>query len=125
MLKISTLVCAVVCLAASQALAAPPSAPAGAVLLASETGLFVRTDSASAGTHLQSGNVYGSAVNTGGASRATTAVRYGNRVFLTGGPAGGGVSEVHLASAETPRPEAGPAPRALGLGALLARILGL
>lgn len=125
MFKISTLVCAVACLAASQALAAPPSAPAGPVLLASEAGLYVRIDSASATTHLQSGNVYGSAVNTGGVSRATAAVRSGNRVFLTGRPAGGGVSEVHLASAETSRPEAKPTRRPEGLVALVARVLGL
>jgi hypothetical protein len=124
MLKLATFACVAVCLTASLAWADPPSA-SGNVLLAGGNGLYVRADAAAATTGVQGGNVYGSAVNTGGVIRATTAVRSGGRVFLTGGPAGGGISDVRLASVGTPRPEAPAAARPVGLGAFLAMVLGL
>jgi hypothetical protein len=125
LLKITTLVWALVCLAHSQALAEPPSSPAG-VLLATEAGLYVRIDSTSVGTQVRSGNVYASQVNTGGVIRATTAVRSGGRVFLTGSPiAESGARQVHLTSAGMPPPDAGPAQRPQRLWALLTRALRL
>ena len=122
MTRISTFLCVAVCLVASQALADPPS---GTVLLASDTGLSVRVDSAAAAARLDGGNVCGSAVNTGGVARATMAVRSGGRVFLSGPTARTFGGDVHLASADTPRPEPKTSWRGGGLGALLARVFGL
>jgi len=126
MFKTSTLlVCMVICLVACQALADSETRSEGTVMLASASGLHVRVASVSAGAHLPSGNVCGSAVNTGGITRATVAVKTAGRVFLTSERRtnGGGVN---VATVIARRPQVRSARKSPeGLGAFLARILAL
>jgi len=125
MFKGATLICIGLCLVASQALAETNAQPGGTVTLASNSGLWVRTASPLADTNLRGGNVCGSAVNTGGISRATTAVKIGGRVFLTSGRSMNG-NQMLLAAVTTHGTRAEAARRSPeGLGALLAGIFGL
>jgi hypothetical protein len=132
MSKISTLICAFVCLAAGPAVADLNAVPEGTITLASASGLYVRLAAPSEGGVPWS-NVCGAAVNTEGVARATTAVVVDGRVFLSSGPRLN-VPETEVAAATvaqasetpTPAPEpvaAKPAPE--GLGMALARLFGL
>lgn len=126
MLKTATLICIGLCLVTSQALAGPSGQLGGTVTLASTSGLYVRVASLATGGSGPKDSVCGSAVNTGGVTRATTAVKIGNRVFLTGGRSIS-VTPMPVAAVTTPAIAASSAPRKSpqGLGMLLARVLGL
>jgi hypothetical protein len=125
MFRTATVMCIGLCLVASQALAETDAQSGATVTVASDSGLYVRVASPSTDRELRTGNVYGSAVNTGGITRATTAVKIGGRVFLTGGHTAN-VGEVHLAAAAAHQTDAGPARKSpQGLGAWLASIFGL
>jgi hypothetical protein len=126
MLKTAAIIFIGLCLVTSQALAGPSRQVGGTVTLASASGLYVRVASLATHGNLSKGNVCGSAVNTGGVTRATTAVKIGNRVFLTGG-GGRSFTPMPVAAVATPAAAARPARRKSpqGLGMLLARVLGL
>ena len=124
MFRTATLICIGLCLVGVQALAGEGADPEGAVTLASTSGLYVRVDPATTDADLVTGNVCGTAVNTGGVTRATGAVKAGGRVFLVGG---GSTSQSKIVLASFTPPPVEPAPARKhpeGLGTLLARIFG-
>ena len=123
MFRTVTLISIGLCLVATQALAGDGAAE-GTVVLASASGLLVRVDPATTDADLVAGNVCGAAVNTGGVTRATGAVKTGGRVFLVGGPSSS-QGEMPLAVVTPPPVEPPPARKhPEGLGSLLASIFG-
>lgn len=127
MSKTATLICIGIglCLMASGALAGTNAQSGGTVMLASNSGLWVRVASAETDWNGHAGNVCGSAVNTGGITRATTAVKIDGRVFLTGGRSMLD-RQMNLAAVTRHAIDAKPARKSpQGLGGLLARIFGL
>lgn len=124
MFKTATLICIGLCLVASGAFAETNTQSGSAVTLASSSGLYVRVVSPLTGISRSNSNVCGSAVNTGGVTRATSAVRVGGRVFLTGGR-GTSTGHVRMAAVTTRVPRAERVRRPEGLGTLLVRIFGL
>jgi hypothetical protein len=124
MFKTATLVCIGLCLVASEAIAGTNARSTAAVTRASASGLYVRAASPATVLAVAEGNVCGAAVNTGGVTRATTAVKVGGRVFLTGGGRMS-ISRPPLAAVTKTRTKAGPPRKApQGLGTLLARAFG-
>jgi len=121
MSKIATLAYLTLCLAAPQAFAGPDGSSEQMLAMAGNSGLWVRVAAASTDTRPYDGNVCGSAVNTGGVTRATQAVKVGNRVFLTGSNMAR-TTGTALASRSVPAGETRKAPE--GLGNLLAKLFG-
>ena len=125
MFRTATLISIGLCLVAVQAQAGEAADAKGAVTLASASGLHVRVDAATTDAGVVSSNVCGAAVNTGGVTRATSAVKANGRVFLIGkGSTSHGAMPL---AAATPSPVA-PTParkHPKGLGALLARVFSL
>jgi hypothetical protein len=112
-------------LAASQAFADSAEPSGETVALASDSGILVRVAAEKAASSRESGNVYASAVNTAGVTRATKAAKVGGRVFLTGGRSVGS-AHTALASAQTYKAPAAKRPqRPQGLGGLLAKVFGV
>ena len=125
MFKTATLIGIGLCFVASQAFADTGGQSESTLTLASNSNLCVRVASPSSNASLSSGNVCGAAVNTSGVTRATTAVKVGGRVFLTGGQ---GVIADQMRPAPVTRHGADTSlalksPK--GLGTLLAGIFGL
>ena len=125
MFKTATLIGIGLCFVASQAFADTDGQSESTLTLASNSNLYVRVASPSSNASLSSGNVCGSAVNTSGVTRATTAVKVEGRVFLTGG-------QGMIANQMRPAPVTKPAAEtslaresSKGLGTLLAGIFGL
>ena len=113
-----------VCLLAAPALAGSSAQPEGTVVLATNSGLLVRV-SEEAVDAARLDNPLGGAVNTGGITRATTAVKSGGRVFLVGGGSPAAV-ETRVAALTAPRAQTSQARKSPdGLGTLLAKIFGL
>jgi len=123
MMKWATLVSVVLIAFAGDALGGSNASSNGTVTVASSSGIYVRTSSDKARTSSSRGNVYSSAINTGGVVRATKAVRVGGRVVLRGGSQKS-TKAVRIASTGPARSVKRTArkSRPRGLGALLASI---
>ena len=123
MMKWATLVSVVLIAFTGDALAGGNTSSNGTVTVASSSGIYVRTsyDKARAGS--SRGNVYSSAINTGGVVRATKAVRVNGRVVLRGGTRTNNKA-VRIASTGPARrvKSTSRKSRPRGLGALLASI---
>ncbi len=125
MFKTATVLCVGLCLLGAPALAGTPTASAGAVTMASASGLYVRVTSPAAVARVSRGNVCGAAVNTAGITRATTAVKVGGRIFLTGGGSKS-LGQMPAVAFHTPQTDSRLTRKSpQGLGTLLARVFGL
>ena len=125
MFKTATFICIGLCLLASQAFAGANTQAGNRVTLASSSGLWARVASPSTEMARRDGNVCGAAVNTGGITRATTAVKVGGRVFLTGGSGMNSGTMRLTATRHATYREPAVRKSPMGLGALLASIFGL
>ena len=85
MMKWATLVSVVLVAFAGDVLAGRGASTNRTVTVASRSGIYVRTSVDSVKASSSRGNVYSSAINTGGVVRATKAVRVNGRVVLRGG----------------------------------------
>ncbi len=112
------------CLVATQAWAGDGSSAPATIVVASSSGLSVRASAPAVRSAQARGNVYASAINTAGVVRATRAVTINGRVKLVGN-APSLERSVRLAAARIAPPAASQQGwQPMGLGALLARLLG-
>jgi len=122
--KSAVFACVGLCLLVGQAFGGEDSQPAETVAVATASGLYVKAGTSSTHAAISRGNVYSSAINTGGVVRATEAVTINGRVILRASRpvnAGG----IYVARARAVAPANGsPKHHSEGLGAILARIFG-